>query len=164
MTVGPEKTAYIGLGANLGRAEQTIIKALQDLGNLPQTSLLAQSALYRTRPVDAGGPDYINAVASVLTKLPPQELLQALFQLETAAGRQRSFQNAPRTLDLDLLLYDKLQLKTEALTLPHPRMHQRAFVLAPLREIAPGLLHPVHGDIDVLLERLTDQTIERPET
>jgi len=159
----PDKTAYVGLGANLGNAKFTVLQALKGLGQLPQTRVLTNSSLYRTSPVDAEGPDYINAVAKLVTRLLPLNLLQALLEQETAAGRQRSFQNAPRTLDLDLLLYDKLELRTEPLTLPHPRMHQRAFVLAPMLEIEPDLSHPVHGSIAELLAGLTDQTIERLE-
>ena len=162
--VMPEKTAFIGLGANLGNARQTIRQALDDLRSLPQTRLVDHSSLYKSEPIDAGGPDYINAVAKTLTRLQPLALLQALLSLENAAGRQRPFQNAPRTLDLDLLLYDKLEYQSEVLTLPHPRMHQRAFVLAPLSEIAPGLSHPVYGDINKLLSTLTSQTIERLDT
>lgn len=161
--VTPETTAYVGLGANLGNAKETVLQAIEDLNLLPDTRVQAYSSLYRTSPVDASGPDYINAVASLVTRLLPLKLLQALLAQETAAGRQRSFQNAPRTLDLDLLLYDKLVLRTEPLILPHPRMHQRAFVLAPMLEIAPSLSHPVHGSIAELLAGLTDQTIERLE-
>ncbi|MFK7964682.1 MAG: 2-amino-4-hydroxy-6-hydroxymethyldihydropteridine diphosphokinase [Burkholderiaceae bacterium] len=162
--VTPEKTAFVGLGANLGDARQAVCQALSDLDRLPQTRLVAHSSLYKSEPIDAGGPDYINAVAKTQTTLQPLELLQALQSLENAAGRQRPFQNAPRTLDLDLLLYDKLECQSEVLTLPHPRMHQRAFVLAPLSEISPGLSHPIYGDIDKLLSALTSQTIERLDT
>lgn len=131
-------TAYVGLGANLGDAEAAVRAALQALAALPQTRLARASALYRSAPVDATGPDYINAVAELQTTLPPHALLQALQRIEQAAGRERPYRNAPRTLDLDLLLYGALQLADAQLTLPHPRMDQRAFVLVPLAEIAPG--------------------------
>lgn len=130
-------TAYIALGANLGDAAATVRQALSDLAALPQTQLLRASSLYRTAPIDSSGPDYINAVAEVATTLAPQALLAALQQLELAAGRERPYRNAPRTLDLDLLLYGEVRLDEPTLTLPHPRMYERAFVLVPLAEIAP---------------------------
>lgn len=130
-------TAYVALGANLGDARAAVAQALRDLGTLPQTQLLRASSLYRTAPVDSAGPDYINAVAEIRTDLSPDELLAQLQRLEQAAGRERPWRNAPRTLDLDILLYDELQLVSATLTIPHPRMWQRAFVLVPLAEIAP---------------------------
>lgn len=131
-------TAYVALGANLGDARAAVAQALRDLGTLPQTQLLRASSLYRTAPVDSAGPDYINAVAEIRTDLSPDELLAQLQRLEQAAGRERPWRNAPRTLDLDILLYDELQLDSATLTIPHPRMWQRAFVLVPLAEIAPA--------------------------
>jgi 2-amino-4-hydroxy-6-hydroxymethyldihydropteridine diphosphokinase len=133
-------TAYIALGANLGDAPSAVRAALQALDALPQTRVLARSSLYRTAPVDAQGPDFINAVAAVATRLTAQALLQSLQQLERSAGRERPFPNAPRTLDLDLLLFGAARIDSSALTVPHPRMAQRAFVLVPLAEIAPGLV------------------------
>jgi 2-amino-4-hydroxy-6-hydroxymethyldihydropteridine diphosphokinase len=133
-------TAYVALGANLGNARQTVQHALLDIGNLPHTRLVAASSLYQTAPIDSSGPDYINAVAHIATHLPAPLLLQALRQLELAAGRQRPYANAPRTLDLDLLLYGSAQISSDALTVPHPRMHLRSFVLQPLAEVAPGLV------------------------
>jgi 2-amino-4-hydroxy-6-hydroxymethyldihydropteridine diphosphokinase len=130
--------AYIALGANLGDARTTVLQALQDLQTLPQTTLQRRSSLYRTAPVDATGPDFINAVAEVATTLSPQQLLAELQQLEQSAGRQRSYRNAPRTLDLDILLYGDLELDSPTLVIPHPRMLARAFVLVPLAEIAPA--------------------------
>lgn len=130
-------TAYVALGANLGDAQAAVARAIRDLGGLPQTQLVRASSLYRTAPVDSSGPDYINAVAELRTALAPQELLARLQQLEQEAGRERPWHNAPRTLDLDILLYDDLRLDSPALTLPHPRMQARAFVLVPLAEIAP---------------------------
>lgn len=131
-------TAFVALGANLGDACATVVQALRELGQLPQTQLLRASSLYRSAPVDSSGPDYINAVAELRTALGPHALLTELQRLEQAAGRERPWRNAPRTLDLDLLLYDELTLDDARLTLPHPRMHERAFVLLPLAEIAPA--------------------------
>lgn len=148
-------TAYIALGANLGDARGTVRQAVQALGALPQTRLVRASSLYRTAPIDSSGPDYINAVAEVATGLSPQALLAELQRLELAAGRERPYRNAPRTLDLDILLYDDITLDTPMLTIPHPRMHDRAFVLLPLAEIAPAR---VGAD---LLQAVANQTVKR---
>jgi 2-amino-4-hydroxy-6-hydroxymethyldihydropteridine diphosphokinase len=134
--------AYVALGANLGDPQAALRQALRDLEALPHTQLVRASSLYRTAPVDSTGPDYINAVAELRTTLGPYELLAALQRIEEAAGRQRPYRNAPRTLDLDILLYGDLRLDEPRLTLPHPRMYQRAFVLVPLAEIAPALVRP----------------------
>ena len=133
-------TAHIGVGANLGDARQAVVQALDDLGRLPGTRLLARSSLYRTAPVDAGGPDYVNAVASLATSLTAPDLLVHLQSLEQKAGRERPWRHAPRTLDLDLLLYGAARIESPALTVPHPRWQERAFVLVPLAEIAPDLV------------------------
>jgi 2-amino-4-hydroxy-6-hydroxymethyldihydropteridine diphosphokinase len=146
-------TAYIGLGANLGDARQAVLDALQAIAALPGVRLLRRSSLYRSAPVDAQGPDFVNAVAQVETTLEPFALLAALQAIENAAGRQRPHRNAPRTLDLDLLLHGQARVATPALTLPHPRMHERAFVLRPLAEIAPGLVSPAQ------LAAITSQVI-----
>lgn len=148
-------SAYVALGANLGDARRTVRQAVQDLGRLPQTRLVRVSSLYRTAPVDSSGPDYINAVAEVVTSLTPHALLAELQRLELAAGRERPYLNAPRTLDLDILLYDDLTLDSPTLTIPHPRMATRAFVLVPLAEIAPQLLGAEQ------LEAVREQAIER---
>jgi len=148
-------TAYIGLGANLGDARRTVRQAVQDLGTLPQTRLMRASSLYRTAPIDSSGPDYINAVAEVATTLSPQALLTELQRLELAAGRERPYRNAPRTLDLDILLYDDIALDMPTLTIPHPRMVDRAFVLLPLAEIAPHRLGAQQ------LDAVRGQAIER---
>ena len=129
--------AFVGLGANLGDARQAVQQALIDLARLPHSELLAASRLYRSAPVDAAGPDYVNAVAELRTSLSAPALLAALQALEHAAGRQRPYRHAPRTLDLDLLLYGSARIDSPALTVPHPRMAQRAFVLRPLAELAP---------------------------
>ena len=135
-------TAYIGLGANLGDAPAALRAAVQALAALPGTQVLQCSALYRSAPVDATGPDYHNAVAAVRTTLAPHGLLAALQAIEAAAGRERPYRNAPRTLDLDILLFGDLVLDTPALTVPHPRLRERAFVLRPLAEIAPERVDP----------------------
>lgn len=129
--------ACVALGANLGDARQTVLEALQSLDRLPQTRLLARSRLYRTAPHEASGPDFVNAVARLETALTAPQLLQALQDLENRAGRQRPYLHAPRTLDLDLLIYGQASIDSPKLTVPHPRMFSRAFVLCPLAEVAP---------------------------
>ena len=132
--------AYVGLGANLGAdLLATLSQAATALAELPGTRLVALSSAWRSAPVDAGGPDFLNAVAALDTTLEPLQLLDALQAIEHTHGRERPYRNAPRTLDLDLLLVDDVQLDTPRLTLPHPRLHERAFVLHPLLEIAPTL-------------------------
>lgn len=131
-------TAFVALGANLGDARATVLRALDDLATLPQTRLQARSRLYCTAPHEASGPDYINAVARIDTGLSAPDLLLALQALEQLAGRERPYPNAPRTLDLDLLLYGDARIDSPTLTVPHPRMQGRAFVLCPLADVAPG--------------------------
>ncbi|MFN4360066.1 MAG: 2-amino-4-hydroxy-6-hydroxymethyldihydropteridine diphosphokinase [Hylemonella sp.] len=155
MEAPAELTAYVALGANLGDALATVRQALHDLDALPETRRTRASALYRSAPVDASGPDYINAVAELQTRLSAHELLAQLQRLEQQAGRERPWRNAPRTLDLDLLLYGELRLDDPVLTLPHPRMAERAFVLRPLAEIAPSLVNSQQ------LERVARQSICR---
>jgi 2-amino-4-hydroxy-6-hydroxymethyldihydropteridine diphosphokinase len=155
----PGERVFVGLGANLGDAHATLHAALSELAALPHTQLVARSSTYRTAPVDAGGPDFLNAVAELSTALEPHELLLRLQAIEQAHGRQRPYRNAPRTLDLDLLGYGQRVLDTPTLTLPHPRAHQRAFVLQPLAELAPGLHLPGRGDVAVLAAAITDQPI-----
>ena len=153
--------AWVGIGANLGDAPATVRDAIVALGNLPETTLLAQSSLWRSAPVDAAGPDFVNAVVAIETRLEPHRLLHQLLRLELAHGRKRPHPNAPRTLDLDLLLYDDRFIDDTELTLPHPRMHQRAFVLAPLAEIDAGLLVGRHGNVAALLAALSRQQVAR---
>jgi len=136
-------SAYIGLGSNLGESEDTLYRALDDIAALPRTVLHQVSDLYRTAPIDSSGPDYINAVARLTTELPAPDLLQALQAIELNHGRVRPYRNAPRTLDLDILCYDDLVQDTTQLTLPHRRMHLRAFVLRPLLDIASDMV--LHG-------------------
>ena len=128
---------FVGLGANLGDAAASLLAAEQQLGRLPETTLVAVSGLYRSAPLDAAGPDYVNAVAELRSALEPSELLTQLHAIELSFGRLRLHRNAPRTLDLDLLFYGKRRVAELALTLPHPRAHLRTFVLAPLAELAP---------------------------
>jgi 2-amino-4-hydroxy-6-hydroxymethyldihydropteridine diphosphokinase len=137
--------AYIGIGANLGDARANVADALLRLAAVPSCTLLRASGSYRSAPIDSSGDDYINAVACIDTALPAPALLAALHAIEHAHGRERPYRNAPRTLDLDLLLYGDERIDTPTLTVPHPRMHERAFVLAPLLEIAPDLAIPGRG-------------------
>ncbi len=129
--------ACVALGANLGDAVATVQQALRDLASLPNTQWVKASSLYRSAPYEAQGPDFINAVALVHTQLSPLELLHALQDLELQSGRERPYKNAPRTLDLDLIFHGDTELATSELTLPHPRWHERAFVLQPLAEVWP---------------------------
>ncbi|WP_323004400.1 2-amino-4-hydroxy-6-hydroxymethyldihydropteridine diphosphokinase [Denitromonas sp.] len=152
--------AFIGLGANLGDPVAAIADACRALGALPDTTFIARSGNYRTAPVGVSGqPDYINAVARIDTRLSPMALLVALLDIEARNGRTRDFAMAPRTLDLDLLLYGDQQIALPGLQVPHPRMHERAFVLAPLAELAPTLDIPGIGSIDSLLPSVAGQTI-----
>lgn len=137
---GAEVLAFVALGANLGDAHSTVLQALAGLAKLPATRVLRASRLYRTAPLQASGPHFINAVAAINTRLSAPELLLALQQMENAQGRQRPYINAPRTLDLDILLYGAARFNSPNLQIPHPRMTERAFVLVPLAEIAPQLV------------------------
>jgi 2-amino-4-hydroxy-6-hydroxymethyldihydropteridine diphosphokinase len=153
--------AYVGLGANLGDARATLQAAMAGLDALPRCRLVARSSLYRTAPVDAAGPDFLNAVAEVQTSLAPLELLAQLQAIEQAHGRDRPYRNAPRTLDLDLLLYGDRRVETPTLTVPHPRAHERVFVLAPLLELDPAIAIPGRGPARELLARIEGQSVER---
>lgn len=138
-----EVTAYVALGANLGRdPAQTLKQAMDALALLPRVQLLRRSSIYKTAPIGSCGPDYVNAVVALTTTLTAPSLLLELQTLEQLAGRDRPYRNAPRTLDLDLLLYGAATLKSATLTVPHLRMYERAFVLLPLLEIAPGTVTP----------------------
>ena len=149
--------SFIALGANLGQARLAVEQAVQDIAVLPRTTLLGRSSLYRTAPVDSSGPDYINAVVEINTGLSASDLLAALQGIEAGAGRNRPYRNAPRTLDLDILLYGDQLISTPELTVPHPRMAQRAFVLVPLAEIYPQGVTPAQ------LAAVTAQIINRVE-
>ena len=153
--------AYVGLGANLGDAEAMLERALVDLSQLPQTQMVARSGLYRSAPVDAIGPDFINAVCALDTALPAAELLAHLHAIEATCGRVRGARYAPRTLDLDLLVYGDHFSDADRLRLPHPRAHERAFVLVPWAEIAPDARIPGHGAVSGLMDGVAEQRIER---
>jgi 2-amino-4-hydroxy-6-hydroxymethyldihydropteridine diphosphokinase len=154
--------AFVALGSNLEDPQQQVLRALAELDGLPETRVTARSALYRTAPVGYDNqPDFINAAAEVSTTLEPLALLRALLALETAHGRERPFPNAPRVIDLDLLLYDDLELHDPELTVPHPRLHERGFVLFPLADIAPELHVPGKGTVRDLLQALPDQGVAR---
>ena len=158
--------AFVALGSNLNgdldSPASQVIRAFQAIDNLPKAKLIKQSSLYQSEPVGyENQPDFINAVAEINTQLTPEALLDALLSIENEAGRERTFSNAPRVLDLDLLLYDDLVLHTNKLTLPHPRMHERGFVLLPLAEIAPDLIIPNGGNVVKLAETYKNQGIKK---
>jgi 2-amino-4-hydroxy-6-hydroxymethyldihydropteridine diphosphokinase len=149
-------TAYVGIGSNLNDPRTQVLQAFTELDGLPHTRVVKKSSLYRSAPMGhAAQPDFVNAVAQLETGLPAERLLAELQAVETRHGRQRSFANAPRTLDLDILLFGNATIQSGALTLPHPRMHERAFVLKPLLEIAPQL--PFTAQLDAC----ADQEVER---
>lgn len=150
---------YIGIGSNLGNALQNVNEAIKCLGNLPDTRLDKLSSFYRTAPVDATGNDYVNAVARLVTELAADTLLHALWNIENRLGRERPYKNAPRTLDLDILLYNSDRIVTQQLTIPHPRMTERAFVLVPLAEIDPNIEIPGKEKLSILLDRVRNQRI-----
>lgn len=154
--------AYVALGANLGNPAAQLRRAMAELARLPETRLAACSSLYLSKPVGfLDQPNYINAVAALGTKLTPRALLDALLDIEACHGRSRAFKNAPRTLDLDLLLYDGLVMHEPGLTLPHPRMLERAFVLVPLTEIAPDCVIPGQGTARENLAKLDISELTR---
>lgn len=158
---GPAETAYVGVGANLGDAQAQVQQGIEALLHLPATMLLQRSSLYRTAPVQAIGPDFVNAVVALETRLPADVLLQELHAIESRHGRVRMTHNAPRCLDLDLLLYGQQVSDDPALQLPHPRLHTRAFVLRPLLEIAPDIFAPGLGRLSEWLASTDDQTVQR---
>jgi 2-amino-4-hydroxy-6-hydroxymethyldihydropteridine diphosphokinase len=151
--------AYIGIGANLGDARANVEDALARLAALPATTLLRRSSAWRSAPVDSSGDDYVNAVACIDTALAPTGLLAALHAIELAHGRERPYRNAPRTLDLDILLYGDQQIDLPELHVPHARMQQRAFVLEPLLEIAPDVVIPGLGPARGFLAGVAGQAI-----
>jgi 2-amino-4-hydroxy-6-hydroxymethyldihydropteridine diphosphokinase len=155
-------TAYVGLGSNLEQPREQLRAAFSELERLPETRLVARSPLYRSAPVgNTDQPDFVNAVARLETGLAPERLLAELHAIEARHARRRSVPNAPRTLDLDLLLYGDAQIATPALVVPHPRMHERAFVLAPLAAIDPQANVPGRGRAAELLARCAGQNVER---
>jgi 2-amino-4-hydroxy-6-hydroxymethyldihydropteridine diphosphokinase len=158
----PATIAYVGLGSNLADPLAQVKQALVELESIPDTRVTTRSSLYRTSPVGLlEQPDFINAVASVQTTLKPKALLAALLAIENRHGRTRAMRNAPRTLDLDLLLYGAEVLDQDGLSLPHPRLHERAFVLAPLAEIAPEAMVPGQGRVQDLLAGVDRSGVSR---
>jgi 2-amino-4-hydroxy-6-hydroxymethyldihydropteridine diphosphokinase len=148
-------SVFVGLGANLGNAQGAVMQAVESIGKLPNTQLIRCSSLYRSAPVDATGPDYINAVLHIESRINAYDLLNAFQDIENLAGRERPYLNAPRTLDVDMLLFGSANIVSQRLTVPHPRMRARAFVLRPLSELAPHLV----SDVD--LRKLDDQQIQK---
>lgn len=151
-------SVFVGLGANLGQAQNAVEDAVVALGKLSNTRLLACSALYRSTPVDASGPDYVNAVAHLESRINAYELLRAFQDLENRAGRERPYFHAPRTLDIDMLLFGGSKIQSQELTVPHPRMMERAFVLLPLSDLAPDLVP------STALQQVKNQAIEKLST
>ena len=155
-------SAFIGLGSNLANPSAQVLQAIQAINRLPDTLVSVRSSLYRSAPVGyLDQPDFINAVIRIETSLAPLALLHAMLALEQENGRTREFQNAPRTLDLDVLLYDDIRHHEHGLTLPHPQMHKRAFVLQPLLEIAPACVIPGVGTALEAMQNCNDQQMER---
>lgn len=154
--------AYIALGSNLSDPASQVQRAFLALKKIKNTSVIRTSSLYRTAPVGYDNqPDFINAVAEVNTTLAPEALLQSLLDIEQTFGRERPFANAPRILDLDLLWYENETITTDFLTLPHPQMHLRGFVLLPLAEIAPNLVLTGHGNVVKLAARFQNEGIAK---
>jgi 2-amino-4-hydroxy-6-hydroxymethyldihydropteridine diphosphokinase len=151
-------SAWIGLGANLGDAAATLRQALQEIDHSPGIHSVSCSPFYQSDPVDASGPVFVNAVAQIQTSLSPMELLDLLQKIELAHGRKRPYRNAPRTLDLDILLFGDQKIETARLTIPHPRMHERAFVLRPLLDLNPVMMLP-QGSVKELLAACDGQRL-----
>ena len=153
---------FIALGSNLADPASQVVEAFGAIAALPETELCSRSSLYLSTPVGyADQPDFINAVIRIKTCLSPQRLLAALLDMEQRRGRARTFRNAPRVIDLDILLYNEITQDDSELTLPHPRMHERAFVLMPLLEIAPEITIPGHGFAIRCMENIADQPVRR---
>ena len=152
-------TSYVGVGSNLGDALHNVSAALAALHHLPQTKLHSHSSLFRSTPIDATGDDFINAVARVDSQLSAESLLAELQKIELSFGRKRPFRNAPRTLDLDLLLYGDVKIATDILVVPHPRMTTRAFVILPLLELNPDVAIPGYGQASRYVQAISDQVV-----
>jgi 2-amino-4-hydroxy-6-hydroxymethyldihydropteridine diphosphokinase len=154
--------SFVGLGANLGDPQRQVREAFRELDAIPHTRVVRASSLYRSEPLGyADQPSFVNAVAQIETGLPAERLLAELHEIEARHGRSRSFANAPRTLDLDVLLFGNAVIDTENLKVPHPRMHERAFVLMPLLEIAPNVVIPRQGPARDLLEKCNHRSVEK---
>lgn len=154
-------TAYIGIGSNLDDAQGNVQRAILRLNKLPDTHLSGQSSLFRTAPVNAGGDDYINAVACIDTRLPAAQLLQELQAIEKDFGRERPYPNAPRTLDLDILLYGQQKIFSDSLVVPHPRLTERAFALIPLLQLDPFITIPGKGAAHGFVSSVAGQAIQK---
>ena len=148
-------SVFVGLGSNLGNSQETVKAAIRALSNLPQTQMLSCSSFYQSAPVEAEGPEFVNAVVRFQTRLNAFDLLRACQTIENLAGRERHYVNSPRTLDLDMLIYGDARIDSEFLKVPHPRMHERAFVLRPLRELAPEKV------LETDLNFVSDQAIRK---
>lgn len=148
-------TVYVALGANLGDPGAALIQAMDDMAAIRGITVVKRSSLYQTAPVESSGPDYVNAVVEIQTMLSAPDLLARMQQLEQEAGRERTYLNAPRTLDIDILTYGDASVNSRALVIPHPRMNARAFVLVPLAEIAPHIV------TEAQLQAVQPQAIER---
>ena len=153
--------AFIGLGGNIGDTKQLIKDAIVCLAQNPELRVLTRSCMYKSAPVNASGPDFINAVISLEPKLPPEDLLSICQHVEDSFGRERPYINAPRTLDLDVLAYDNISIQNDRLTIPHPRMIERSFVLLPLLEIAPDIDLPGFGKLTKYIPSVKHQRIEK---
>ena len=154
--------AFIALGSNLQNPQAQVERALQTIANTAHIKLIKASSFYKTTPVGYDNqPDFINAVAEIETDLSPLELLHQVLEIETQQGRERPFPNAPRVLDLDVLLYESIEINTLELTLPHPRMHTRGFVMLPLAEIAPKISVGNHGYADDLAAKCDNQGVSK---
>ena len=154
--------AYVGIGSNLNEPARQVEDALGELERIPSSRVVGRSSLYKSAPLGyADQADFINAVGAMETALEPEKLLDELLIIEARHGRRRSFANAPRSLDLDLLLFGQLELRTPRLTIPHPRMHERAFVLRPLLELSAEILIPGKGSALSLLKNCGSQTVEK---
>ncbi|RDU95026.1 2-amino-4-hydroxy-6-hydroxymethyldihydropteridine diphosphokinase [Trinickia dinghuensis] len=156
--------AYLGLGANLGDARQSLKDAVVCLAQQHAVTVLAKSSLYRTAPIDANGDDYYNLVVKLETSMSATVLLALCHRIEHHFGRERPFRNAPRTLDIDIVLYGEARIDEPDLVIPHPRAFERAFVLVPLVEIDPDIAIPGRGRADALLPAVADQRIEKVKT
>jgi len=154
--------AFIALGSNLQDPQAQVERALQTIANTPNIKLIKASSLFKTVPIGYDNqPDFINAVAEIETDLSPLALLHTLLEIEAQHGRERPFPNAPRVLDLDVLLYGNIEINTADLTLPHPRMHTRGFVMLPLAEIAPKIKIGNHGYADELASKCDNQGVSK---
>ena len=153
--------AYIGLGSNLGDSNQLLGQAIAQLNGLENCAVVSQSSFWQSAPYEAQGPDFTNAAIGLSTSLAPLALLKKMQEIENQLGRKRPYPNAPRTLDLDLLWMQETNIKSAELTLPHPRLHMRAFVVLPLAQIAPDLAIDGLGKISDWVKQTRDQVVKQ---